>query len=104
MQEVQADIIVQLTADCPLIDSEIIDQLVRIYATNDFDHVSNTILRSYPDGLAVQVSSLPILEKCYALCDNDKDRDHPFYTIRKNRGKIKPFQSVAPDELCGPQR
>lgn len=103
MQEVQADIIVQLTADCPLIDPEIIDQLLRIYASNDFDHVSNSILRSYPDGLDVQVSSLPILEKCYALCENDKDREHLFYTIRKNRDKIKTFQVLAPDDLCWPQ-
>src|SRR6202008_723537 len=92
MQEAKADVIVQLTSDCPLIDPEIIDQLVRIYAANDFDHVSNAILRSYPDGLDVQVSSLPILEKCYALCENDKDREHSFYTIRKNRDKIKTFQ------------
>src|ERR1700756_2129802 len=102
MQENQADIIVQLTADCPLIDPEIIDQLVRIYAANDFDHISNNILRSYPDGLDVQVSSLPILEKCYALCENDKDREHSFYTIRKNRDKIKTFQVLAPPELCWP--
>jgi len=103
MQEIQADIIVQLTSDCPLIDPQIIDQLLRIYASNDFDHVSNTILRSYPDGLDVQVSSLPILEKCYALCENDKDREHLFYTIRKNRDKIKTFQVLAPPELCWPQ-
>ena len=103
MREVQADIIVQLTSDCPLIDPEIIDQLLRIYASNDFDHVSNTILRSYPDGLDVQVSSFPILEKCYALCENDKDREHLFYTIRKNRDKIKTFQVLAPDDLCWPQ-
>ncbi|MBV8483394.1 MAG: glycosyltransferase family protein [Verrucomicrobia bacterium] len=103
MKEVQADIIVQLTSDCPLIDHEIIDQLLRIYASNEFDHVSNTILRSYPDGLDVQVSSLPILEKCCALCENDKDREHLFYTIRKNRDKIKTFQVLAPDDLCWPQ-
>ncbi|MFY9983742.1 MAG: glycosyltransferase family protein [Chthoniobacterales bacterium] len=103
MQEVKADIIVQLTADCPLIDPEIIDQLVRIYAANDFDHVANGVLRSYPDGLDVQVSSLPILEKCYALCENDKDREHLFYTIRRNRDKIRTFDVMAPPELCWPQ-
>ena len=38
MQEAKADIIVQLTADCPLIDPEIIDQLVRIYEANMCGH------------------------------------------------------------------
>jgi spore coat polysaccharide biosynthesis protein SpsF len=102
MQTAEADVIVQLTADCPLIDPEIIDQLVRIYAANEFDHVSNTILRSYPDGLDVQVSALPILEQCYALCENDEDREHLFYTIRKHQEQIKTFQVLAPPELCWP--
>ena len=103
MREAKADIVVQLTADCPLIDPDIIDQIVRIYAANNFDHVSNTLLRSYPDGLDVQVSSLPILEKCYGLCENDKDREHLFYTIRRNQDKIKTYQVLAPPELCWPQ-
>jgi spore coat polysaccharide biosynthesis protein SpsF len=103
MREAKADIIVQLTSDCPLIDPQIIDQLLRIYAANDFDYVSNTVIRSYPDGLDVQVSSLPILEKCYSLCENDKDREHLFYTARRNPDKIKTFQLLAPPELCWPQ-
>jgi spore coat polysaccharide biosynthesis protein SpsF len=102
MQEAKADIVVQLTADCPIIDPEIIDQFVRIYAANEFDHVSNTILRSYPDGLDVQVSSLPILEKSYALCEDETDREHLFYTVRKHRDKITTFQFSAPPELCWP--
>jgi spore coat polysaccharide biosynthesis protein SpsF len=103
MQEAKADIVVQLTADCPLIDPGVVDQIVRIYAANNFDHVSNTLLRSYPDGLDVQVSSLPILEKCYALCENEKDREHLFYTIRRNQDQIKTYQVIAPPELCWPQ-
>jgi spore coat polysaccharide biosynthesis protein SpsF len=103
MQEAKADIIVQLTADCPIIDPEIIDQLVRLYAANEFDHVSNTILRSYPDGLDVQVASLPILEQCYAWCETDEDREHLFYTIRKHQDKIKTFEVLAPPELRWPQ-
>lgn len=103
MQAAKADIIVQLTADCPIIDPQIIDQFVRIYAANEFDHVSNTILRSYPDGLDVQVASLPILEQCYSLCQTDEDREHLFYTIRKHQDKIKTFQVLAPPELCWPQ-
>jgi spore coat polysaccharide biosynthesis protein SpsF len=103
MQEARADIVVQLTADCPLIDPGVVDQIVRIYAANNFDHVSNTLLRSYPDGLDVQVSSLPILEKCYALCENEKDREHLFYTIRRNQDQIKTYQVLAPPELCWPQ-
>ncbi|MBV8213249.1 MAG: glycosyltransferase family protein, partial [Verrucomicrobia bacterium] len=103
MEDVKADIIVQLTSDCPLIDPEIVDQVVRIYAANQFDHVSNAIVRSYPDGLDVQVSSLPVLQQSYALCETDKDREHLFYTVRSNPDKIKTFHVIAPPELCWPQ-
>lgn len=103
MQETRADIVVRLTSDCPLIDPEVIDQMIRIYEANDFDHVTNAIIRSYPDGLDVQISSLAILEKSYALCENDKDREHVFYTLRRNLDKIPTFHVLAPPELCWPQ-
>jgi spore coat polysaccharide biosynthesis protein SpsF len=103
MQAVHADIVVRLTSDCPLIDSEVIDQMIRIYEANDFDHVTNAIIRSYPDGLDVQISALPILEKSDALCENDKDREHVFYTVRRNLDKITTFHLSAPPELCWPQ-
>jgi spore coat polysaccharide biosynthesis protein SpsF len=103
MQETRADIVVRLTSDCPLIDPEIIDQMIRIYEANDFSHVTNAIIRSYPDGLDVQIASLPVLEKSYALCENDKDREHVFYTVRRNFDKIPTFHVLAPPELCWPQ-
>jgi spore coat polysaccharide biosynthesis protein SpsF len=103
MQATRADIVVRLTSDCPLIDPDVIDQMIRIYEANDFDHVTNAIIRSYPDGLDVQISSLAILEKSYALCENDKDREHVFYTVRRNLDKIPTFHVLAPPELCWPQ-
>jgi spore coat polysaccharide biosynthesis protein SpsF len=103
MQAAKADVVVRLTSDCPLIDPEVIDQIVRVYLANDFDYVTNAIVRTYPDGLDVQVASLQILEKCYQLCENDKDREHVFYSARRHTDKIKTFHSVAPPELCWPQ-
>lgn len=103
MQAAKADVVVRLTSDCPLIDPEVIDQIVRIYLANDFDYVTNAVVRTYPDGLDVQVASLQILERCYQLCENDKDREHVFYSARRHADKIKMFHVVAPPELCWPQ-
>jgi spore coat polysaccharide biosynthesis protein SpsF len=59
-----ADVIVRVTADCPLIDPEIIDQLIKIYLNNsNIDFVSNTIERTFPDGLDVEVISTNFLGK-----------------------------------------
>jgi spore coat polysaccharide biosynthesis protein SpsF len=103
MEEAKADIVVQLTSDCPLIDPQVIDQVIRIYAANEFDYVSNVMIRTYPNGLDVQVASLRILQKSYSLCKNDKDREHLFYTLRSHGNETKSFNLVAPPELCWPQ-
>ena len=51
----KADIIVRLTGDCPLIDHSIIDQAIETLIIKNVDYVSNTIRRTYPDGLDVEV-------------------------------------------------
>ena len=59
-----ADAIVRVTGDCPLIDSNIIDKLITIYLNNPgIDFVSNTMERTFPDGLDTEVISTKFLEK-----------------------------------------
>ena len=59
-----ADIQVQITGDCPLIDSEIIDNLIKLILSNqDLDFVSNEIERSFPVGLDCRVFKVSALEK-----------------------------------------
>ncbi len=51
----EADIIIELTADCPVIDHNIIEQSLNIFKSHKVDYVSNVIIRSYPDGMDTQV-------------------------------------------------
>ena len=53
----KADIIIRLTGDCPLIDHEIIDELVELFINKRVDYASNTVDRTYPDGLDTEVLS-----------------------------------------------
>lgn len=85
-KSVKADVIVEITADCPLIDYKIIDQMVNIYLNNEVDYVSNVIVRSYPDGMDVQVFSLETLEKSGRMTDCELDREHVSLHIRNNPG------------------
>ena len=61
-----ADIIVEITADCPIIDPSIVEQIINIYLFNNVDYVSNANIRSYPDGMDTQVYSIDIL-KLYGI-------------------------------------
>jgi spore coat polysaccharide biosynthesis protein SpsF len=72
----QADVIVEITGDCPLIDPGVIDRLVETYLANDYDYVSNVLHLTYPRGLDTQVYSTKVLERVASLTDDPIDHEH----------------------------
>jgi spore coat polysaccharide biosynthesis protein SpsF len=74
------DVIVRLTADCPLIDPELIEKTVDVFMTGNYDYVTNRLPapwgRSYPIGLDVEVFSFQGLEKARAAADEAHHREH----------------------------
>lgn len=83
--EYKADIIVRLTSDCPLIDPEIIDQVINYYLNNNYDYVSNTQVRSFPRGMDTEVFSLENLELAFSNGNKDYEREHvtPYFYLNK---------------------
>lgn len=67
----ELDYIIEITADCPCIDPELIDQCIAITHNNPLiDYVSNCVPhRTYPDGLDVQVYKTEALQKCFKMID-----------------------------------
>ena len=60
-----AEVVVRLTADCPMIDPGVIDEVVTTFSINNHDYLSNTIERTYPDGLDVEVMSINALREAH---------------------------------------
>lgn len=60
-----AEVVVRLTADCPMIDPGVIDEIVTAFSINKHDYLSNTIERTYPDGLDVEVMSINALREAH---------------------------------------
>lgn len=77
-KENNANIIVRVTSDCPLIDSEVTEKIIQYYLDNDtkYDYVSNTIYRTYPRGLDTEVFSFKALEKAFNEAENLRDIEH----------------------------
>lgn len=50
-----SDVYLRITGDCPLIDPEIIDQTVQFHIEGGWDYTSNTLTRTFPRGLDVEV-------------------------------------------------
>lgn len=72
----QADVIVELTADCPLIDPELTDEAISAFLAADADYASNCLQEPYPRGLDVQVFSMAVLEEVARLTNDPADREH----------------------------
>jgi len=74
-KENSLDTIVRITSDCPCIDGDLMDRIIEAYCNNDADYVTNTIERTYPRGLDVEVVSFSALEKAHYEAKKDYERD-----------------------------
>jgi spore coat polysaccharide biosynthesis protein SpsF len=75
-QSVQADVIVEITGDCPFTDPGMVDQAVGRYLASTFDYVGNVRPSTYPVGFAVQVFATRVLKEVESLTQDPADREH----------------------------
>jgi len=87
----EADVIVRLTSDCPLIDSEIIDLVVGELSSHNSEvaYVSNTLVRTFPRGLDVEVMSFQTLRRAWQEDNNPAWREHVTPYIYRHPEKFK---------------
>ncbi len=71
-----ADVIVRITGDCPLVDAELVDCCIRGYKTTGVDYFSNINPPTYPDGLDIEVISFKALQRANNETNSDFDREH----------------------------
>ena len=96
-----ADACVRVTADCPLIDPDVIDRVVSRFAQGDCDYVSNVLRYTYPDGLDTEVFSFPALERAWREARSPSDREHvtPYMRTRGFRtANVESPNPVPPGE------
>jgi len=89
-----ADYIVDMTADCPLVDPVHIDGLIRGLKLHKLDYASNCAIRSWPDGFDVQVYTKEALEKAYHTVQNPIHRCHSGWNILEHRKEIVPEPKI----------
>lgn len=97
--EFDADPIIRITGDCPMIDSKIIDKLLDVYQKNNYDYVTNTLPPTFPDGLDVEIFSFSALEKAFKNAKLKSEREHVTPYIRNNRKIFKIFNFVNDENL-----
>ena len=97
----KAELIVEITGDCPIIDPKIISLVLNTHLNNKSDYTSNNNIRSYPDGMDVQIFSTKILKKSYNLVKTDLEKEHVTLEIRRS-SQYKKINIVAPQNYYYP--
>lgn len=79
------DVVVRVTADCPLIDGAVIRRGIEAFLTSDNPraYVSNTLERTYPRGLDFEVFSASALREADANAAEGFEREHvtPYFYV-----------------------
>lgn len=86
----EADNVVRVTADCPLIDPFVIDAEVTLFKTGDYDFVANNLTPSFPHGCDAEVMSSGTLAIADQKAKSAYDREHvtPWITRADAGGAI----------------
>ena len=93
-----ADVVVRITGDCPLVDPSLVDEAVRQFKASRMDYFSNTSPPSYPDGLDIEVFTIAALEKAAAETSAPFDREHVTPYLRSS-GRFTQAAMVHTDDL-----
>lgn len=89
-----ADLIVRITADCPLIDFTIIDNMIIEFiekdTLNNIDYMSNfdVVKNTFPRGMDVEIIKACALEKTYRDAKESYEREHVTPYIYNNPDKF----------------
>jgi spore coat polysaccharide biosynthesis protein SpsF len=71
-----ADVVVRITADCPLIDPDLVDITIQAFLNNRCDYASNALVPTYPRGLDVEVFTMTALARTSCEARKAYEREH----------------------------
>ena len=75
-EQVGYEAVVRITADCPLIDPEVVDQTICVFEDENADIACNDLPRTFPRGLDVEVFTLATLRKAAEIATEPYQREH----------------------------
>lgn len=89
--EYNADAVVKVPSDCPLIDHRIIDRVIDYYLNNidKYDYVSNLHPATYPDGNDVEIFSMASLKTAWENASREFEREHTTPYFWENPDKFR---------------
>lgn len=91
-----SQVYVRITGDCPLVDPNLLDQMLSFFISKMpfYDYVSNTLERSYPKGLDIEIFTFETLEKAFFESETAYQKEHvtPYIYQNKNLFSLYNFK------------
>ncbi len=79
-RQAKADVVVRITADCPVIDPGLVDDVVNTLLEGEYDFVCNRLPppwhRTYPIGLDVEACTFKVLAEAWKKAKEPQHREH----------------------------
>lgn len=86
-----ADIVVRIWGDCPLIDPKLIDKSLEKFIDTNYDYANNFNPPTYPAGMNFEVYSFTSLKKIWEKTNDPFYREYPFEYIYAHENSFKTF-------------
>ena len=102
-ESVNADIVVGITGDCPVIDPMLVEQTIQMFIHNKCDYVNNAHVPGYPGGMNTQVYRLTSLKKSAAMTKDPFDHEHVTSHMFRNPRLFNPIYLMPPPDLYWPE-
>ena len=100
--QTQADVVMRLTADCPMMDPVLIDEAVHAFTAVSYDYFSNAIRRTYPDGLDLEIFSRATLDEADQKSRLPFQREHVTPYMRTGAYKDVPTGNFRVGQMLAP--
>lgn len=91
-----ADIVMRLTADCPLLDPDICDAVLYLLNKEECDYASNVEPPTWPDGVDCEAMTLKALETALAKATTTYEKEHVTVYLQNNQTEFKTRNLVCP--------
>ncbi|MBA2281882.1 MAG: NTP transferase domain-containing protein [Acidimicrobiia bacterium] len=98
-----ATAVVRLTGDCPLLDPDLVRAVAATHRDSGAAYTSNTLLRTFPDGLDVEVVDPTALREAAGLATDPADREHVTSYLYRHPGRYQLAQHLG-DRAAGEER
>lgn len=102
-EKFRCDAVVRITSDCPCVDPDLVETLIKLHVKRGADYTSNVVKLTYPDGYDAEVIGASALAKAHYMARKPEDREHVTSFIRGNPGLFRIVSAEAPAPYRRPE-